>query len=148
MLRILRDELTVIAMQARDPALAVVTGQTGVRRVLRAGDATAARAADGRGDQLAAREAIAISLDDSQRLVAEHEQLLALRWDSEQAFRDLAVSPAHAHLESPDEHFALACLDGLDVFDACRVRATRLCDQREHLLPLPVMPPMYCSKGH
>src|SRR6266487_5196618 len=110
--RILRDELTGVAVQACNPALAVVAGQTRVRRVLRARDAVAARAADGRGDKLAASEAIAVSLDDGQRLVAEHEQLLALRCDSEQALRDLAVGPAHAHLERTDEHLALARLHG------------------------------------
>ena len=68
--RILRDELTGVAVQACDPALAVVTGQTRVRTLLRTRDAVAARAADGRGDELAAREAVAISLDDGQRLMS------------------------------------------------------------------------------
>src|SRR5439155_10222257 len=102
-------------------------------RVLRACDAMAARAADGRGDELAAREAVAISVDDGQRLVAEHEQRLALRCDPEEAFRDLAIGAAHAYLECADEHFALARLHGRNVLDACCVRVTRVCDECLHL---------------
>src|SRR5438477_176271 len=142
-LRILRDERTCVAVQTCDPALAVVAGQARVRRVLSARDAMAARAANGRGDELVAREAVAVSLDDGQRLVPEHEQRLALRRDPEQAFGDLAVRAAHAHLERADEHFALACLHGRNVFDVCCVRLTRLRDERQHLVPLPVMPPSF-----
>ena len=132
LLRVLGDELTSVAVQACDPALAVVTGQTRVRRLLRARDAVAARAADGRCDELAAREAVAISLNDGQRLVAEHEQRLVLRREPEKAFRDLAVGAAHAHFERADEHFALACFHGRNVFDMCCVRVTRLRDERQH----------------
>ena len=45
----------------------------------------AARAADGRGDELAAGKAVPTSLDDGQRLVPEHEHRLILGCDSEQA---------------------------------------------------------------
>ena len=90
-------------------------------------------ATDGRGDELPAREAVAISLDDGQCLVAEHEQWLALRCDPEQAFRDLAVGATHADLERADENFTLACLHGWNVFDVCCVRVTRLRDERLHL---------------
>jgi hypothetical protein len=103
----------------------------------------AARTADGRGDELTAREAVAISLDDGQRLVSEHEQRLALRRDPEQTFRNLAVRAAHAHFERPDEDFALACRHGRNVFDARCVRVTWLRYEREHLVPLPEMPPSF-----
>jgi hypothetical protein len=132
LLRILRDELPGVAVQARDPALAVVTGQTRVRKPLRTCDAVAARAANGRGDELAAGEAVTISLDDGQCLVAEHEQWVAFGWDPEQALRDLSVGAAHADLERADENFPLARLHGRNVFDARCVRVTRLRDERQH----------------
>jgi hypothetical protein len=92
----------------------------------------AARSPDGRGDKLAAREAVAVSLDCSQRLVAKHEQRLVHRWGPEVAFGNLAVGAAHSHFERAEEHFALAWLDGRNVFDTCRVRVTRLRDESEH----------------
>jgi hypothetical protein len=92
----------------------------------------AARAPDGRGDELAAREAIAISLDDADCLVTEHEQRLAFGWDAEEAFGDLAVGAADAHFERAHEHFALACRHGRNVFDMCCARVTRLRDERQH----------------
>ena len=88
----------------------------------------AARPADDRGDQLAAREAVAVSLDDGERLVSEHEQRLVLGWGAEEAFGNLAVGATHAHFERADEHFALARLHSRNVFDACGVRVTRLRD--------------------
>src|SRR6476660_3192040 len=88
--RILRDELSVVAVEPRDAAFAVVAGQTRVRGFLGAGEAMAARPADGRSDQLAAREAVAVSLDGGQRLVAEHELRLVHRWGAEEAFGNLA----------------------------------------------------------
>ena len=48
------------------------------------------------------------------------------------AFGNLAVGAAHSHFERADEHFALAWLDGRNVLDACRVRVTRLRDERLH----------------
>jgi hypothetical protein len=95
----------------------------------------ATRPADSRGDQLAAREAVAVSLDDGQRLVAKHEQRLVHRWGPEVAFRNLAVGAAHSHFERAEQHFALACLDGRNVLDACRVRVTRLRDKSVQFRP-------------
>ena len=59
--RILGDELAREAVEPRDPALDVVAGEARVRRVLRAGEAVAARAAHGRGDEVAAAEAVAVA---------------------------------------------------------------------------------------
>ena len=92
----------------------------------------AARAADGRGDELAAREAVPVPLDDGEGLVAEHEQRLILGWDPEVAFRDLAVGAANADLERADEYFALACLYGRNVLDMRRSCFAGLRDEREH----------------
>jgi hypothetical protein len=92
----------------------------------------AARSADDRGDQLAAREAIAVSLDDGQRLVSEHKQRLVHRRGPEVAFGNLTVGAAHPYFERAKEHFALAWLGGRNVLDACRVRVTRLGDKSEH----------------
>src|SRR4029077_20046440 len=114
-------------------AFAVVAGQTRVRGFLGAGEAMPAGPTDGRSDELAAREAVAVSLDDGQRLVAEDEQRLVHRWGAEEAFGNLAVGAAHSHFERAEEHFALACLDGRNVLDACRVGMTRLRDERLHL---------------
>src|SRR6185437_10206551 len=113
--RILRDELSVVAVEPRDSAFAVVAGQTRVRGFLGAGEAMPAGPTDGRSDELAAREAVAVSLDDGQRLVAEDEQRLVHRWGAEEAFGNLAVGAAHSHFERAEEHFALACLDGRNV---------------------------------
>src|SRR5262245_26547099 len=122
-------------MQACDPALAVVAGQTRIWRVFRACDATATRAADGRSDELPAREAVTVSLDDAQRLVPEHQQSLVPGWDPEEPFRDLAVGAADADLQRADEHLALACFCAWNLFDACRVRTTRLRDERLQARP-------------
>src|SRR5436190_7311182 len=120
-------------MEARDPALAVVAAQTGVRRRLRAGEAMAARATNGRRDELAAGKAVPASLDDRQRLVPEHEHRLVRRWDPEQALRDLAVGAANADFEGADEYLALTCLHSRNLFDAGCVRVPRLHDERLHL---------------
>src|SRR5690348_2325924 len=71
LLRAFPDELARVAVQLRDPALAVVPGEARVGRALAACKTVPARAANGRRDEVAAREAVAVALDDSQRLVAE-----------------------------------------------------------------------------
>jgi len=67
--------------------------------------------------------------------MSEHKQRLVLRWDPEEAFRNLAVGAANADLESADEHLALARSHAWNIFDADRVRVTRLHDEREHATP-------------
>src|SRR3954451_16100332 len=126
------DELARIPVQARNPALAVVAGEARVRCVFGARDAVAARAADGRGHELPAREAVPVPLDDGERLVPEHEQPLVLGCDPEQALGDLPVGAADADLERADEHLALTRVHAGDVLDARRVRLPGLRDEREH----------------
>jgi hypothetical protein len=48
------------------------------------------------------------------------------------AFGNLAVGTAHSHFERAEEHFAVACLRGRNVLDACRVGVTRFRDKSEH----------------
>ena len=130
--RILADELAGEPVQARDAALAVVTGEARVRRALSARDAMPARPAHCRRDEVAAREAGGVSLDDAERLVSEHEQLLPFGRNAEEAVDDLAVGPAYAHLEHAHRHLAGADLGRCDLVDARAARDTGLDDERLH----------------
>ena len=130
--RILRHELPREAVQPCDPALAVVAGEARVRRARLAGRAVPAGAAHRRGDELAAREAVAVALDDGEELVTEHEAA-TLRRGPEMPVRDLAVGAADADLERPDDDVALGALVR-DLRDARRPGPARLGDERERHL--------------
>src|SRR5581483_12432971 len=82
---ILGDELAREPVEARDAALAVVAGQARVGRALAAGEAVPAGPADGRGDEVAAREPGTVLLDERERLVPEHQRPRIVRCDAEQA---------------------------------------------------------------
>ena len=60
------------------PRSSVIAGVAGVRRTLGARVAVPARPPHRRGDQVAAREAVAVSLDDAEQLVPEDEAVAAL----------------------------------------------------------------------
>jgi hypothetical protein len=57
--------------------------------------------------------------------VPEHEVVLAVGRDAEDARRDLAVGAAHAHLERPQQDLAGAGARVGDVLDAGRVGDAR-----------------------
>src|SRR5438552_13780611 len=90
----------------------------------------AARAAHHRADQVTTREAAAFARDDREQLVAEDELPAIVRRDAERALKDLAVGPAHAHLEDAEEHALAGRL--VDLLDPRRVRGGRLGDERLH----------------
>src|SRR5262249_10125526 len=64
--------------------------------------------------------------DLAEQFVPEHERPADVRRDAEEALGDLAVGPAHAHLEHADRHLAVGRVDALD---ARRVRNPRLGDE-------------------
>src|SRR5205823_2348204 len=80
----------------------------------------AARPPHRRRHEIAPVEAVAVAVDDGERLVAEDEGGGAVRHDAEQALRDLAVGAAHADLEHAEAHPVVRRLR--DVCDARRVR--------------------------
>ena len=97
--RILAEELAGEPVQPRDPALAVVTREAGVGGALVARDAARAGAADDRRDEVAARVAVPVAVDDAEELVAEHEHVVARWGDAEEALGDLPVGAADTDLE-------------------------------------------------
>ena len=129
--RVLDDELAGEAVQPRDPALEVVARQARVRRAFRAGETVAAGAADDRGHQVAAREAVPVTLDPSEELVPEHQLALVVGRDAEVAVRDLAVGAAHADFQHADRHAVSRRLR--HVGDVRRADRARPSDERLHL---------------
>ena len=123
MLRGLGHELAREAVQPGDAALGVVAGVAGVRRALGARRAVPARAPHGRGDEVAAREAVPVALDDAEELVAEDEPLAPARRHAEQPLGDLAVGAADADLERAQEHLAGPGRGVGDLRDLGRLRA-------------------------
>ena len=91
------------------PRSHVVAGQARVGCALGAGEAVPARAAHGCRDEVAAAEAVAVTLDDRERLVPEHERAAVGR-DAEEPFRDLAVGSADADLEHAHQQRVVAGL--------------------------------------
>src|SRR5207302_6901984 len=91
-----------------------------------------ARAADGRRHEVAACEAVAITLDDSERLVAEHERVLVVGRDPEETVHDLAIGPAHADLEHAHGHLTGGDRRRRHVLDARGARTAGLDDERLH----------------
>ena len=73
-----------------------------------------------------------IALDDAEQLVPHHEPLLAVGRDAEQSLVDLAIGPAHAHLEGADEHRLLAGVGIRQVGHASGVSAARDRDEGLH----------------
>ena len=57
--------------------------------------------------EVAAREAVAVALDDAEELVAEHQRVAARRSYAEDALGDLAVGAADADLQGAEEDLAL-----------------------------------------
>src|SRR6185437_8886891 len=83
---LLEHELAGEAVELRDPTFAVVAGQARVGGALAACDAVPARATDGRADEIAFREAVAVMRNLGERFVADHQVLLIVGRDTEQPF--------------------------------------------------------------
>ena len=90
-----------------------------------------ARAAHGRRDEVAAAEAVAVALDDRERLVPEHERAAVGR-DAEEPFRDLAVGSADADLEHAHQQRVVVGPHGGNVRDPRRVGDAGVGDERQH----------------
>ena len=73
---------------------------------------------------------MAVARDLGERLVPEHQLLLAVGRDAELALGDLAVRPADTHLEHAEEDAVAGRL--VDVVDPRRMRDARLDDERLH----------------
>ena len=76
-----------------------------------------------------------VALDDGERLVAEHQRLLAFGRDAEDPVGDLPVGAADPDLERPQEHLALARLERWHLLDTGRIARAGIDDEREHFRP-------------
>src|SRR5262249_45457537 len=129
--RVLDVPLGQVAVHPQDAALDEATGVAEVGHALPAVLAAAA-ARPGRPADVVAGPASPVGrarlLDLAERLVAEHQPLLARRWRAVSAGKDLAIGAAHADAQHPHADAARAELRRRYVGKLGRAAPTRIHD--------------------
>ena len=127
-------------MAPDDPSLLVLPGEAKVGPVRAAGDARLARTGtayhrDRQVSRAEIRDVVAYLQNLDQRLVAEHEVVLARRWSTVLEPRDLAIRAADAHLEHACEDLGRSFQARLGVIDDPNVLGAREDGERTHRCP-------------